>query len=374
MSRYLDLSQNPVTDWHPNAFKDVSHSLKRANLASTGLTTFPALTQKNLRVLNLSHNALYLVDPQDLLYLRRLEALDLSYNRLYQFGAHILSSLPNLRMLNISGNILSTLDFRWFSSHQRLEALELNHFPSLVQVASATKLSLLPSLKHVSLLGLTKAGADFTPFSLLANLPPLESLRVELTEPTLKDQLLHVDTRILRHLHLASGGGQLRLIYPEALRNLRGHRFSLRISNSALTDIPSSLFHFLNRVRLLDLDLSGNRALQNVVLFQHTEPPFLNSRGTVLNQIRLHGTNLSCSCHLVWIKRWLGYRQGVLSRDAFRHELLAWNATSCTGPAGAPSIPILHLNFKAMACAADLSGLHWLLVFLVTMRLYTYLC
>src|SRR5690606_25036896 len=71
-----------------------------------------------------------------------------------------------------------------------------------------------------------------------------------------------------------------------SLSFLRGYRVSLSITNTSLSHFPSTIFHTLSRVNLLDLNLSNNQ-LTTLEPFIATDTPVVNQHGTILQSIRL---------------------------------------------------------------------------------------
>lgn len=344
----MDVSHNRVNDWHPNAFKDVGHSIETVNLASTGLASLPILGQRAIRNLNLSYNTLYDLDPVDLQQLTKLETLDLSHNRIGSMTRSVLSNLVNLKSLNISFNPFALVDPERFRHLHKLETLTFHNMPNLIRF-EIDSLRPLRNLKELSFYGFRELEEHLNVSFLLSCLPPLKTLKIEIMDSNLKSQLSSADTRFLRTIYIE--GHSLKFIASDTFRNIRGHSVKLTISKTSIKTLPSELFASFSHVSFIELDLRNNM-IEHLEPFTYAEPPVLNARGTVLADLNLDGNPLRCDCKLVWLRTWFYHMERLMPPEEFREKLHSWNNTVCQSPEILKSTPVLFVDFKKLGCSS----------------------
>lgn len=336
-----------MIDWHPNAFKDVGHSIETVNLASTGLAGLPILGQRAIRSLNLSYNTMYDLDPVDLQQLTKLEVLDLSHNRLGSMTRSVLSNLVNLKSLNISFNPFALVDPERFRHLHKLESLSFHNMPNLIRF-EIESLRPLRNLKELNFYAFRELEEHLNVSFLLSCLPPLKSLKIEIMDSMLKNQLSSADTRFLRTIYIE--GQSLKIVAPEAFQNIRGHSIKLTITKTSIKTLPFELFASLNHVSFVELDLSNN-LIESLEPFMYNEPPILNARGTVLTDLNLDGNPLKCDCKLKWVVKWFFHMERLIPPEEFTEKLNSWNNTMCHSPEHLKNIPVLYVDFKTLGCS-----------------------
>lgn len=256
----------------------------------------------------------------------KLQNLDLSNNRLGTVKPLILNQLPDLKHLNLSANTLSSLTVDHFKQLHKLETLRLHDLPSLYAIPHENGFRYLRNLRQLYLYRVP-ALADAQVSRILANLPPLRVLHVEIRAGSeLGDQLESADFRFLREIYVYGAG--LKTLAPGAFRHLRGFRVTLGVVATQIAHFPQSLFHTLTRVSYLDLDLRNNM-LQGLDPFPQTRPPILNKHGTTLSSINLAGNPLVCDCRLNWISPWMERLQKTLTRQEINRRMHLLNSTYC---------------------------------------------
>ncbi|KRY23117.1 Chaoptin [Trichinella patagoniensis] len=329
--RILDLSENPIDEWHPNAFRDLSHSLESVNLADTGLYSVPNFAGRAVKCLNLSNNQITSFDiAADKATLQKLQTLDVSRNRLRQLPASMLNLLTNLKVLNVSYNPMVEFTDQMIRALPKLETFHCHHMYEIRDVYKPAFSSLV-NLKEFQMYDVGKVvhSGFFQLDELLAVLPGLKTLRIQLSNQTLDNQLANFDTRLLRSLHLQ--GSNIKQITLNAFKSLRGYKVKLAITNSQLFYLPPQFFSTLNHIKHLYLDLSENR-LRTVNPFSTSRLPTVNSHGTVLQDIDLRNNPIHCDCSMRWVADWLDHLRTTAEPDHFAEHVSKWNSTFCYTP------------------------------------------
>uniref|UniRef100_A0A182FJ01 Chaoptin n=1 Tax=Anopheles albimanus TaxID=7167 RepID=A0A182FJ01_ANOAL len=277
----LDLSENRIDAFEPDAFADVGHSLV-ALRASHGLggqlLTFPAEAFRRLTVLealDLSNNRLKALADGSLHLLRnlvslelhdnqietlakgtfqadlhtRLATISLRYNSLRTITTHTFVELPVLAALYLDDNRIETIERRSFMNLDRLKLLNLRG-NRLTRIADEAFQN-LPELEKLDLAYNELSSFDFDFFDQVR--PAEQSLmRLEL-----QHNRLGAVTRDLLgtmpHLHwLDLSANRIAEVEYDALRSLRKLQV-LKLSGNALTELPAELFRGVNGLRVLEL-------------------------------------------------------------------------------------------------------------------------
>ncbi|NXS26056.1 LRC32 protein, partial [Pomatostomus ruficeps] len=288
--RQLDLSNNYIMEIQEGAFEPLGE-LEVLNLALNSLHCISGFSLTQLRVLNLSHNALELFSSEEEgaePYLLRV--LDLSHNRLLAFPE--LPRAHDLTHLNLSNNLIASL--LPGSPHPGEFVLlykEMGRFNRTVRPAAA--------LKRLAHLDLSNNRLELFPFSFFHSLGSLHSLSLarnclqevardsvpngtELSVRSLDlhsnalrvlpcwffDSLPHLESMDLSSNSLqpckSQGSDQGRDLGGDSHRDTCTPFYNvprLKHLSLARNDISRLQPYAFNRTPLLSLDLSGNRDL-----------------------------------------------------------------------------------------------------------------
>ncbi|CEF60040.1 Leucine-rich repeat and Leucine-rich repeat,typical subtype and Leucine rich repeat 4-containing protein [Strongyloides ratti] len=300
----LDISNNPITSWSPNALSHLSVNLITLSLSNTGLFSLPKISSKvKPKFLNISNNNFVDLSSLSENLLSNQVTLDISYNNLQFITNEIFVKMPKLKNLFLDGNSIVTFPYNVFATLSNLETLSLSHMKYLTMIPSPKEFQKLKNLVNLFLYDLPNV-ENFNVSSLLSHCPPLKTLKIEIKDDTLTDQLLILDTRKLKHLTIT--GKSLQTISTVVFSKLRGYRIYLGIEDTSITSFPYFIFKTLSSTRYLHLNLKNNK-IQNFVPFTITKPPILNQYGTILQDLELQGNPLICNCDKDWIFNWLSY-------------------------------------------------------------------
>ena len=297
----MDLSFNPLTEESIHNVLSEPKKVKDLNMAGTGITKVPVLETPFLRRLNLSSNRMDHLNESIFMRPTLLEVLDLSNNEISGSGGgltSIWSRVIFLKKLLLSSNPLSQIVKGDLSNLASLESLEL------VNLVACTKLdsqafSSLPSLRVLKLYGLPRL-ESLPSRAILQHISTLERVDVEITEPTLQDQLAPAFLPRIRELHVHGRGG-LRSISPATLAGMTSPKVRFALHDTAINNLPASLLFPVPMSTELVLDLSGTKL--SVI-----SPQFLAAADNHRQFLELRGLRdnpIVCDCNARPFRRWL---------------------------------------------------------------------
>lgn len=192
-----------------------------------GIDQIPNIT--SVRVLNLSHNEISLLHPDNFKVLPQLTKLDLSFNRLSSLRQRIFKHLPLLHDLHLNHNHITHLDKDTFIALTRLQELDISH--NKIQWIGIGALNDLNHLQRVNL-----------------------------------------------------SNNRLRLISPRVLNPLSDVR-TFNISHNKFTLIHSQVLHPLRKLEHLDASNNNIRQLTDDVLYGLKKLEVLNLRNNKIAMI-----------------------------------------------------------------------------------------
>lgn len=311
----LDLSFNPLTEESVHNVLSEPKKVKDLNMASTGIARVPVLETPFLRRLNLSSNRLESINETLFQRPTLLETLDLSNNRIVVGNGvgsspSIWSRLIFLKKLILSGNPIQQIVKGDFTHLSSLEVLELIDLASCTRVESQAFAS-LPSLRTLKLHGLPRL-ESLQSRNILQNIMTLERVDIEITEPTLQDQLAPAFLPRIREIHVY-GRGLLRSVSPAALAGMTSPQIVFALHQTAITNLPASLLFPVPMSTRLTLNLSGTK----LPVFS---PQFLAAADNHRQFLELRGLRenpIICDCNARPFRRWLKAhvpQKGIRSR------------------------------------------------------------
>lgn len=293
----LDLSVNPLTEESIHKVLSEPKKVKDLNMAATGITRIPVLETPFLRRLNLSSNKLDNLNETVFQRPTLLEMLDVSNNDISGL-VNIWSRMTFLKKLILSGNPINQIVNGDLSSLSSLETLELVDLASCTRIDSQA-FSSLPNLRQLKLYGLPRL-ESLQSRNILQYITTLERLEIEITEPTLQDQLAPAFLPRIRQIEV-HGRGILRSISPATLAGLTSRRIVFALYDTAVTTLPASLLFPVPMSTELTLDLSGAR----LPVFS---PQFLAAADNHRQFLELRGVRenpIICDCNARPFRRWL---------------------------------------------------------------------
>ena len=296
----LDLSFNPLTVESIHNVLSEPKKVKDLNMAGTGIGNMPVLETPFLRKLNLSSNRISQLKDNVFERTHLLQALDLSANQLADNGnlARIYPKVMYLKELILSNNPLSQIAAGDLSNLPSLESLRIENL-SLCTKIDSYAFSNLPSLRALNLFGLPRL-ESLPSRSILQQITTLEKLQIEITEPSLQDQLAPAFSPRIQEIHV-HGRSTLRTIAPITLAGLTSPMVKIALHDTAITSIPASLLFPVPMSTKLILDLSGAK-------LSVLSPQFLAAADNHKEFLELRGLRdnpIVCDCNSRPLRRWL---------------------------------------------------------------------
>ena len=299
----LDLSFNPLTEESIHNVLSEPKKVKDLNMAGTGITHMPVLETPFLRRLNLSLNKLNNLNESIFQRPTLLEVLDLSSNQIGAGGSNtglssIWSRVIFLKHLVLSSNPISQIVKGDLSNLSSLESLELVNLSSCSRLDNQA-FSSLPSLRSLRLYGFPRL-ESLQSRSILQHISTLERVDIEITEPTLQDQLAPAFLPRIRELNVHGRNG-LRSISPATLAGMTSPQVRFALHDTAINNLPASLLFPVPMSTELVLGLSGTKLSvlsPQFLAAADNHRQFLELRG-------LRGNPIVCDCNARPFRRWL---------------------------------------------------------------------
>ncbi|KAK6643443.1 hypothetical protein RUM43_004948 [Polyplax serrata] len=386
----LDLSHNRLR----SNFKELFHNvqkLKRLRLANTGLINVPTLPLPNLTELDLSSNNIETVYVNSVEYLVKLRTLVLSDNKLNHVPSKIWNFMPLLKKLDLSRNPIKIITKDSFYGLHSLQQLDVSSLRSLERFDSDSfaKMKMLSKIKIQTWPQIEKY--RFRLGNLLANVPSLKHLIVEIMETHLTDQLLGSFNPKLKNLEIS--GTNLRSIDVDAFDGIEEVRetstwdadkyncvvlgykppdpflptgitfvreLTLRIRNTSLRTLKPGVLYKLQNIPHFTLDLSRNKFKS---LSPHSLCPddinYQNIRTKLIaGGLTLNDNPWVCDCGLTWLGYWLRrwLRETVQIHTVVLEVAQQMNdlirSATCTDSSG-QQIAIVDLYPEDLSCHAS---------------------
>ncbi|KAF4532487.1 hypothetical protein B566_EDAN003063 [Ephemera danica] len=267
-------------------------ALRRLSLASQLSTT---LETPFLRTLNISHNELTSVPSTTFHRATLLETIDLANNSLNSLA---LPSMPNLHNLDASSNPVEVLSPSDLGGAAQLRRLKLCDMSKLTRLEAAA-FQPLTNLEDLEAHGFPRLGyLDIK--GMLALLPPLQRLDVEVKDASLSDQFSIARHPRMRDLGLRGPRVQ-QVASSGLLAGMTAPKLTVRLRETALRTLPPSLLLPVPRSTYLTLDVANSE-------LSTLSAPLLAALDSRKNHFKLQGLEsnpISCDCNAVQLKQWL---------------------------------------------------------------------
>ncbi|XP_043272457.1 protein artichoke isoform X2 [Venturia canescens] len=330
--KYLDLSDNPLSEKAVRGIMGEAKILRSLNLARTGMKSVTRLETPFLKDLNLSGNEIKDIRPAALERATLLENLDISTNRLKDFGnlVNTFKTLAALISLDVSGNLVTNLNESSFVGLDRLRVLRISNLTECTRIEKSAFKN-LAKLRELNAQDYPRLGY-FDVQGILRPMQNIEFLDVEIKDSTVGNELLSIRMHPrLRELTLR--GERLRSILSSALAGVRSSQLHLGIKNSSIDAIPAALLFPVPRSTRLDIDVSGSN-------FSTIPAQFIAALDERSGMIRLRGleTNpIICDCEAKHLWRWL-----KMSSHRMRIE--------CRGPEHLKAMILTDISEELLSC------------------------
>lgn len=254
----LDLSYNPLSEDSLRNILSEPKTVRKLNLAGTGISVVGRMETPFLQYLNLSFNSIAELPEKIFERITLLEGLDVSFNAISDVSnlSKVWSKLENLHSLRISFNPIRSILQKDFDGLNMLKRLDISNLELCTKIEKSAFRN-FANLIELDLFGYPKLGYLDVP-GILHNLPSLEILNVEMTDPIIgSEQLAPAVNSRLRFIGI--WGQRVTSVSSGALAGLKMPNLIIKISNTSLNAIPPGLLIPLPRSSYILLDISHNQ-------------------------------------------------------------------------------------------------------------------
>lgn len=295
----IDLSYNPLTEDSISNVLNQPKTVRKLNMAGTGIKEVPVLETPFLTHFNLSHNSISKLNG-DVLNKASLQSLDVSWNKLPNLSFGMTSAWPklkNLKYLDISGNPITFIikgDFKYLDT---LQVLKMSHLHKCTKIETGALQNLialrvlhmydLPMVMFIDIRGI------------LSNFNTLEEIIVDFKETLIGDHLSPAYSPRLKVLGVK--GQKVLNIAIGAFAGISSNEIEIRLKDTQISNIPTAIFFPVPMSSNIQLDVKGSR-------LSSLGPQLINTLDSKQRHIRLEGlgTNpIYCDCNARALHRWL---------------------------------------------------------------------
>uniref|UniRef100_UPI00398EC31C toll-like receptor 8 n=1 Tax=Pristiophorus japonicus TaxID=55135 RepID=UPI00398EC31C len=301
----LDLSLNNIFFINPKQFEGFEE-IRCLNLSANAIgqalngTEFASLP--NLKYLDLSFNRLDPAYDNAFKELKQLEVLDLSFNKHYFIVEGVthkmgfIENLKYLKVLNLSHNAIFTLTESGLNSDS-LDILEFqgNRLDILWNEEDCRYINLFKNLTNLTYLDLSFNQLKRIPFAVYENLPHNLSY-LSLSHNSL-DILDWAKLQSLKNLLTLDLSNNKLTTAPDRLYNNTKSLQKLLLRKNRISELPISFLTTANRIKYLDLSYNKIKVL-NQTVFPASEQLFLEV-------LVLRGNPFYCTCELAPFIAWI---------------------------------------------------------------------
>lgn len=226
----------------------------------------------------------------------------------------------SLRILDVSHNPIKKILPQDFVRIRRLEVLHMNG----IEITSSAAFSKLKNLKAFYF----DAQPNFS--DVVSRLTGLHSVRIQANDPVFDDNILIKLQNLSKLNFVEITGRRLITIMPNAFAGLsHSHRLHLRIHHTQINDFPPTIFYALKTIPHLTIDVSNNRvgALAPDSFYPNASSWDAVGTRSIIGGLDTFNNPMQCECGLVWLghwqRRWLRETSQIsaLSKDEFKSML-----------------------------------------------------
>lgn len=295
----IDLSFNPLNEESIGNVLNQPKTVRKLNMAGTGIVEVPVLETPFLTHFNLSHNDISDLNGE-ILNKASLECLDVSHNDLPNLSFGVTSAWPklkNLKYLDISDNPISFIikgDFKYLDT---LETLKMAHLKKCTKIETGA-FSSFKALQVLHMFDLPMV-MFMDVRGILANFNTLEEVIVDFKESLIGDHLSPAYSPRLRVLGVK--GQKVLNIATGAFAGISSADIDIMLTDTQISNIPTAIFFPVPMSSHITLDVKGSR-------LSKLGPQLLNTLDSKQRHINLEGlaTNpIYCDCNAKALQRWL---------------------------------------------------------------------
>ncbi|XP_041978638.1 chaoptin-like [Aricia agestis] len=347
--RRLDLAYNNIKANFRELFGGVPE-LRRLSLAGVGLRTVPQLVLPDLTELNLSGNHINSYGRADVKHLASLRALDVSANHFTSLRPAMWAALPHLLALDVSHNPIVRLPKGALEGLERLEHLRMIRLGRL-EAVEPRAFGDLGSLRTLAVDSRGGEGQRMPLAEIALASQFIEALVILFIEEVLESQLAGLRAPKLRSLEVR--GAALRRVGARAFESLgRQRALVLRVTHTAVSELPAGLVLPLLRVPHLALDVSDNRLLSfgPDVLYPNRTGWSRLATKLIPGGLTLSNNPVRCGCAAAWAGGWLRRWASEVGGGARAAREAARRGTCLAAAGGARAL--VSLSADAAKCRA----------------------
>lgn len=294
----LDLSYNPLSQESIRNILNEPKTVRKLNLAGTGINTVDRMETPFIQYLNLSNNAITELNEKVFERITLLENLDVSFNAISYITnlSKAWNVLKNLNALDLSFNPISNIVQKDFEGLYALKRLRISNLNSCIKIEKSAFKN-FANLVELDMYGYPKLGYLDIP-GILHGLPSLEMLNVEIKDPSVGSEQLAPAMNSRLH-YIGIWGQRVSSLSSGALAGLKMSELIIKISNTSLSSIPPSLLIPIPRSSSIILDLSHNQLTTLIPQFLTS----LDDRRGHLSIKNLDTNPILCDCGVRALRR-----------------------------------------------------------------------
>ena len=335
----MDLSFNQLTTDSITNVLNEPKTVRILNMAGTGISDVPVLETPFLINLNLSHNSIKIINDDILAKAKLLQSLDVSHNSIPNLSSGLATTWPKLtsmRHLDISYNPITYIirgDFKYLNS---LESLSMTHLDKCTKI-DRNAFSNLVALKSLEMYGYPKV-AHIDVKEILQSFNTLESVKVELKESTVGDQLTPAYSPRLHSVGVT--GDKIQHIAISALHGITSQAVDISIDSTNIANLPTLILFTVPMSSHIKLDVKDSKITS-------IGPQLILELDSKQRHITLEGLSsnpIYCDCNTKKMHRWL---RSKLQDNTLTHDL---KNIRCSAPDQLAGRLLLEVSSEELTC------------------------